>query len=358
MRLIKVILFLLIFNSQVYANEYKLVEVFSNLNKPWGMSFIDNDNVLITQKSGDILKINLNTKSILELEHNLAVVDPHWQAGMLDILYSDGSIFVSYTEDRGGEKTSTSIAKGELVDNKIINFKNIFQSEPPVENQLHWGSRLAIKEELLYASVGERALGSVAQDPSNHIGKIIRINTDGSAPEDNPFVNNPDWLPEVYQIGLRNPQGMALNPSDGSVYITNHGPKGGDFFGKVVAGSNYGWMDVAWGGVDYDGSIIGDGSAWKEGLLKPIYRWIPSIAVSNLIFYEGNQFPELKNNIVLTSLKAKKLIKLDFNDGKASNETVLIKGIGRFRDVEQNDAGQIFVIIDDEESGIWELKYN
>ena len=224
MRLIKVILFLLIFNSQVYANEYKLVEVFSNLNKPWGMSFIDNDNVLITQKSGDILKINLNTKSILELEHNLAVVDPHWQAGMLDILYSDGSIFVSYTEDRGEEKTSTSIAKGELVDNKIINFKNIFQSEPPVENQLHWGSRLTIKDELLYASVGERALGSVAQDPSNHIGKIIRINTDGSAPEDNPFVNNPDWLPEVYQIVLRNPQGMALNPSDGSVYITNHGP--------------------------------------------------------------------------------------------------------------------------------------
>ena len=357
MKLFCTILFFLFLPFFAFAFDYKLEKVISNLNKPWGMSFIDDDNILVTQKSGDILKINLNTKSIVKLEHNLAVTEPHWQAGMLDVLYSDGYIFVSYTEDRGDEKTSTSIAKGELVDNKIINFMNIFQSEPPVVNQLHWGSRLTIKDELLYASVGERALGSVAQDPSNHIGKIIRINTDGSAPEDNPFVNNSDWLPEVYQIGLRNPQGMALNPSDQEIYITNHGPKGGDFFGKVVSGSNYGWMDVAWGGVDYDGSIIGDGSAWKEGLLKPIYRWIPSIAVSNLIFYQGNLFPELKNNIVLTSLKAKKLIKLDFNDGKASNETVLVKGMGRFRDVEQNNRGEIFVIIDDEESGIWKLEY-
>ena len=117
-------------------------------------------------------------------------------------------------------------------------------------------------------------------------------------------------------------------------------------------------MDVAWGGVDYDGSIIGDGSAWKEGFIKPIYRWIPSIAVSNLIFYQGNRFPELTNNVVLTSLKAKKLIKLDFIDGKASNETVLIESTDRLRDVEQNEMGQIFVIIDDEESGIWELQYN
>ena len=353
------IIFLLLFSPLfAFASDYKLEKIISNLNKPWGMSFIDNENILVTQKSGDILMINLNSKSILNLEHNLAVTDPHWQAGMLDVLYSDGHVFVSYTEDRGSEKTSTSIAKGELVNNKIINFGNIFQSEPPVVNQLHWGSRLAIKDELLYASVGERALGSVAQDPSNHIGKIIRIKKDGTAPDDNPFINNPEWLPEVYQIGLRNPQGMALNPNDNHIYITNHGPKGGDFFGKVVAGSNYGWMDVAWGGVDYDGSIIGDGSAWKEGLLKPIYRWIPSIAVSNLIFYQGNQFPELKDNIVLTSLKAKQLIKLNFDGSKATNETVLIEGMGRFRDVEQNELGQIFVIIDDEESGIWELKYN
>ena len=358
MKLCRIIIFLIFSPSLLLASDYKLEKVISNLNKPWGMSFIDNENILLTQKSGEILKINLNTQSIVKLEHNLAVVEPHWQAGMLDILYYDGFVFVSYTEDRGGEKTSTSIAKGELKDNNIINLNNIFQSEPPVENQLHWGSRLAIKDKLLYASVGERALGSVAQDPSNHIGKIIRINIDGSAPEDNPFVNNSDWLPEVYQIGLRNPQGMAFNPTDEEIYITNHGPKGGDFFGKVEAGTNYGWMDVAWGGVDYDGSIIGDGSSWKEGFLKPIYRWIPSIAVSNLIFYQGDKFPELKNNIILTSLKAKRLIKLDFKNGKALNEKVLVDKIGRFRDVEQNDTGQIFVIIDDEESGIWELKYN
>ena len=358
MNFFRIIIFLIFSPSILFASDYKLEKIISHLNKPWGMSFIDNDNILVTQKSGEILKIDLSTKSILKLDHDLAVVEPHWQAGMLDILYYNGSIFVSYTENRGEGKTSTSIAKGELIDDKIINLKNIFQSEPPVNNQLHWGSRLAIKDELLYASVGERALGSVAQDPSNHIGKIIRIKTDGSTPEDNPYVENSDWLPEVYQIGLRNPQGMAFNPNDEEIYITNHGPKGGDFFGKVISGTNYGWMDVAWGGVDYDGSIIGDGSAWKEGFLKPIYRWIPSIAVSNLIFYQGDEFPELNNNIVLTSLKAKRLIKLDFKNGKASNEKVLVDKIGRFRDVEQNKIGQIFVIIDDEESGIWELRHN
>jgi len=358
-KIIQIFLFLLLFQTPAFTKDYKLVEIFSGLNKPWGMSFIDNDNLLLTQKSGGIFKINLKNKEITELKHDLNVLEAGWQAGMLDIHYFDGNVFVSYTEKIDGMNTSTSVATGRLVDDKLVNFRNIFQSIPPIDTDIHWGSRLAIKDNVLYASVGERAMGNAAQDPSNHFGKIIRINLDGSIPKDNPvFENNENWLPEIYQIGLRNPQGMALNHYDNEIYITNHGPKGGDFFGKVLKDSNYGWMEVAWGGIDYDGSIIGDGSAWKEGFLKPIYRWIPSIAVSNLIFYKGSNFPELENNVVLTSLKAQKLIKLSYENGKASNETVLVEKVGRLRDVEQNERGQIFVIIDDEESGIWELKYN
>ena len=356
----KSLITLLLLFSATFANasEYKLEQVLPNLVKPWGISFIDNQNVLVTQKTGEILKINLNTKEVIELEHNLKVVSPHWQAGMLDILYDNGNVFVSYTEDRGNDQTSTSIAKGSLNGNTLENFENIFQSEPPLWDNIHWGSRLMIKDQLLYASIGERAQGSKAQDPTNHIGKIIRINQDGSSPSDNPFSTKSDWLPEVYQIGLRNPQGMALNHTDNQIYITNHGPKGGDFFGEVIADTNYGWMDVAWGGTDYDGSIIGDGSAWKEGLLKPIYRWIPSIAVSDMTFYKGDQFPELKDNIILTSLKAGRLISLEFSNGKASNETILVQGMGRLRDVEQNDEGDLFVIIDDDVSGIYKLTRN
>ena len=350
--LISIIFFLLTFNLN--ASEYKLEKVISGLNKPWGMSFINDNELFLTQKSGEILKINLTTKEVKNFSHNLKVVQPHWQAGMLDIIYKDGEVFVSYTEDRGNDKTSTSIARGIIRDESFSEIENIFQSDSSWNN-IHWGSRLMFKDDLLYASIGERGHGSVAQDPTSYFGKMIRINKDGSAPTDNPYAKNEGWLPEIYQIGLRNPQGIILNPQDDEIYITNHGPRGGDFFGKVEAGTNYGWADVAWGGIDYDGSIIGDGSAWKEGLLKPIYTWIPSIAVSDMTFYVGDLFPDLKNKLLITSLKAQKLISLEFDGKKARNETILFEKIGRVRDVEANSVGEIFVIIDNDNSGIWKL---
>ncbi len=310
---ISIIFFLLTFNLN--ASEYKLEKVISGLNKPWGMSFINDNELFLTQKSGEILKINLITKEVKNYPHNLKVVQPHWQAGMLDVIYEEGEIFVSYTEDRGDDKTSTSIARGFIENDSFSKIENIFQSGSSWNN-IHWGSRLMFKDGLLYASIGERGYGSVAQDPTSYFGKMIRINKDGTA---------------------------------------NHGPRGGDFFGKVEAGTNYGWADVAWGGIDYDGSIIGDGSAWKEGLLKPIYTWVPSIAVSDMTFYGGDLFPELKNKILVTSLKAQRLISLEFDGKKARNETTLFEKVGRVRDVETNSAGEIYVIIDNEDSGIWKL---
>ena len=343
-----------LFSFNLNASEYKLEKVISGLNKPWGMSFINDNELFLTQKSGEILKINLTTKEVKNFSHNLKVVQPHWQAGMLDIIYKDGEVFVSYTEDRGNDKTSTSIARGIIRDESFSEIENIFQSDSSWNN-IHWGSRLMFKDDLLYASIGERGHGSVAQDPTSYFGKMIRINKDGSAPTDNPYAENEGWLAEIHQIGLRNPQGIILNPQDDEIYITNHGPRGGDFFGKVEAGTNYGWADVAWGGIDYDGSIIGDGSAWKEGLLKPIYTWIPSIAVSDMTFYVGDLFPDLKNKLLITSLKAQKLISLEFDGKKARNETILLEKIGRVRDVEANSLGEIFVIIDNDNSGIWKL---
>ena len=151
---------------------------------------------------------------------------------------------------------------------------------------------------------------------------------------------------------------MALSPVDNEVYITNHGPKGGDFFGKVIREGNYGWDDVAWGGIDYDGSIIGDGSAWKPGYDKPIYRWIPSIAVSNIVFYQGKEFEYLNGNVLLASLKAQKLISLQYENGKIINEEILIEKKVRIRDVEVNKQGKIFIITDDANGGLWQLMKN
>ena len=148
---------------------------------------------------------------------------------MLDILYKDDFIYISYSENRGDGKTSTSIARAKSNKSDLI-FKNIFQANPPIDSGYHFGSRLAIQDNHLFASAGERGKGMIAQDPTKHPGSIIRINLDGSIPRDNPkFEGKTNWLPEIYQIGIRNPQGLALSPFDKKIYMSNHGAKGGDW---------------------------------------------------------------------------------------------------------------------------------
>lgn len=354
---LSVFLWFFIFGNFLLADEYNLSKIKGKLYKPWGISFINEDEILITQKSGEILKIDISTQDSTNISHNL-IVKEYGQGGLLDILYYQDHIYVTYAEKRNSNKYSTSIARGNFVSDNEINFTNIFQSEPPTEEDIHFGSRLSIKDNFLYATLGERKQGIATQDPNNHYGKIIRINLDGSIPSDNPDFNDPKTYPGVFQVGLRNPQGMALSPVDNEVYITNHGPKGGDFFGKVIREGNYGWDDVAWGGIDYDGSIIGDGSAWKPGYDKPIYRWIPSIAVSNIVFYQGKEFEYLNGNVLLASLKAQKLISLQYENGKIINEEILIEKKGRIRDVEVNKQGKIFIITDDANGGLWQLMKN
>ena len=170
------------------------------LDEPWGSSFISNDKLIITEKTGKIKIININSKEISEVKHNLNFLDVG-QGGLLDIIYKDNFVWVSYSEDRGDWKTSTSISKAQL-NSKELNFKNIFQANPPIDSGYHFGSRLAIKGDYLFASAGERGKGMIAQDPTKHPGSIIRIYLDGSIPKDNPkFKGQSNWLPEIYQIG-------------------------------------------------------------------------------------------------------------------------------------------------------------
>ena len=155
--------------------------------------------------------------------------------------------------------------------------RDSFRAEPPIDSMYHFGSRLVIKDKYLFVTAGERGKGMIAQDAGKHPGSIIRINLDGSIPNDNPkFKNKVEWLPEIYQIGVRNPQGMALSPFDGKIYLTNHGARGGDWFGSANYGENYGWKILGWGGTNYNGTKIGP--KWKPGFTKAIKYWVPSIA--------------------------------------------------------------------------------
>ena len=343
MKIIILTIFLLISKiSFSYSEKYNFEKLIS-LNEPWGSSFISNTELIITEKTGKIKIIDINTKKIQEIDHNLNYfVDG--QGGLLDIIYKNENLWISYTENRGDWKTSTSIAKAKL-NKKKLNFKNIFQANPPIESGYHFGSRLAIKNNYLFASVGERGQGMIAQDPTKHAGSIIRIHLDGGIPKDNPrFQGKSNWLPEIYQIGIRNPQGLTLSPFDENIYISNHGAKGGDWFGEVKKGENYGWKILGWGGTNYSGTKIGP--KWKPGFTKAIQYWVPSIAASAITIYKGEEFIEWNGQALVTSLKDKSLRKLNFKNKKNVEEKIIFKNkIGRIRDIQVHpSSGKIYFL--------------
>ena len=337
--------FIFFISSVVQADEISLKKIV-DLDEPWGSSFINENELIITEKKGKIKIINVNSGKISELVHNLNFKD-YGQGGLLDIIYKENNLWISYSEDRGDWKTSTSIAKADF-NRKNLSFKNIFQANPPIDSGYHFGSRLVIKDNYLYATAGERGEGMIAQDPSKHPGSIIRIYLDGSIPKDNPkFINKKKWLPEIYQIGVRNPQGLALSPYDGKIYASNHGAKGGDWFGEIKKGENYGWKILGWGGTNYSGTKIGP--KWKPGFTKAIQYWVPSIATSAITIYKGNEFREWEGLALITSLKDMSLRTLDFSNLKDVKENVIFKKkIGRIRDIQVHPiTGKIYFLTQD-----------
>ena len=216
--------------------------------------------------------------------------------------------------------------------------------------------RDSIKDNYLFASVGERGEGMIAQDPTKHPGSIIRINTDGSIPKDNPkFIDKKDWLPEIFQIGVRNPQGLTLSPFDQKIYASNHGARGGDWFGEIKKGENYGWKVLGWGGTNYSGTKIGP--KWLPGYTKAIKYWVPSIATSAITIYKGEEFKEWNGHALITSLKDMSLRKLDFSNLENVKEEVIFKReIGRIRDIQVHPvSGKIFFLSQD---ALWLMQKN
>ena len=349
----KLVIFLFLCNfSNLYSSNIKFEKIYDELNKPWSLSFIDKENVIITEKTGKLLTLNLDSNSVNEIKHNLSVTSLG-QGGLLDVLYNNGQVYVSYSENRGNRETSTSVAKGHL-NKKNIMFKNIFRAEPPIDSGYHFGSRLVIKGDHLYITAGERGQGMIAQDFTKHPGSIIRINLDGSIPKDNPKnKGKKNWLPEIFQIGVRNPQGIALSPYDDKIYLSNHGAKGGDWFGVASIGENYGWKILGWGGTNYSGTKIGP--KWKPGFSKAIKYWVPSIAVSAMTIYKGDTFKEWNGEALITSLKDQSLRKIKFKENKFLNEEIIFKGkIGRIRDIKiQKETGDLYMLSDN--GSLWRM---
>ena len=348
---------------KVVAEKLKLKEVVKGLNHPWGLTFIDEENLIVTEKNGGLLKININSKKVTKIKHKINSIpfDGSDQGGLLDVLYDNGFLYFSYSHQFENTKTSkklysTAISRGKLIDNEIKNLELLLLGKPKLSKNIHWGSRIVINKNLLYAGFGERGLGMIAQDPSKHPGSIIRINIDGSIPKDNPHnTNKPNWLPEIYQIGVRNPQGMAISPKNKKIYFSQHGPRGGDNIGILKKSGNYGWKVVAWGGTEYYGAKIGT-EPFKKKYDLPIISWVPSIGVGQINFYSGNTFPEWDGNLIVSATKAGLLFRLVLeNDKVVEQEIILNNEIGRIRDFEVAANGDIFLIVDDDDSSLWHL---
>ena len=341
---------------------FKITKLSENkLNYPWGMTFVDSENILITEKKGNLLKLNISTGEIIKIDHPIPIYSSG-QGGLLDVFsHSDGFVYFTYSHDFGKNKrneniSSTGIGRGILSQDKITNFEVLLTGKPNLNTNKHWGARIAIKEDLIYVGFGERDYGMIAQDPQKHPGSIIRIKTDGSIPKDNPsFKGYEEWLPEIFQIGMRNPQGITVSPYNGEVYFSQHGPMGGDNIGKVSFAGNFGWKDVAWGGKEYSGKKIGT-KPFKSKYNKNIITWVPSIAIGNIAFYNGKIFPEWEGSLIFCATKAKLLGRLKFENDNVVKEEIIIKDIkkiGRIRDFEIDMHGNIFIISDEGKSALW-----
>ena len=326
-----------------------------SLNAAWGMTWLDDTQMLITQKSGEIFLVDTVDHTQIEISHNIPVVQ-YGQGGLLDII-NEGNIVWVTGSIKKDDKYTTAIFRSTLSGNKLANTKLIYEALPYISSPYHFGSRIEILDDYLYISIGERGGGMIAQDVTNSIGSIIRLHKNGDIPIDNPYQEKESWKPELYQIGVRNPQGMSLDPISQKVFISNHGPKGGDFIGPVIAGSNYGWKQIAWGGTNYSGSKVGDGNAWEPGFLKPDFIWVPSIGVGGIKFYKGDAFPDWQGSLLVGSLKFQYLSVLHRDDQKFISEEIIFKDeIGRVRDIEINNKGEIILIADELDSHLYILK--
>jgi aldose sugar dehydrogenase len=351
----KFLLFLIFVCFAIKTNAYTLQKYAVELNFPWGMTWLDSTRLLITEKkSTNIILFDTEKNTSIKIKHKIPVASVG-QGGLLDIM-SQGNIVWVTCSIMKNKLFTTAVYRSVLDNNSLVNSKLIFEAEPYISNTKHFGSRLSILDDFIYISVGERGKGMIAQDPANAIGSIVRILKDGSIPNDNPYVNNPNWAKEVFQIGVRNPQGMDLDPLTNNIYISNHGPKGGDFIGKVIKGTNYGWKRVAWGGKNYSGTKVGKGNVWEPGLIPPDHIWVPSIGVGGIKFYTGDLFPEFQNSLLVGSLKYQYLSYIPREDEGFGEEQLIFKNlIGRVRDIEINTKGEIFLIADESNTTLYKL---
>lgn len=350
-------------DTDVKTERYEIAikPVATGLQNPWGFAQLPDGSFLVTERTGSLRLVSASGKIGAAIT-GLPAIEVKGQGGLLDVVLAPDfaksqKIYFSYTEPGDGGN-STAVSFATFKDNQLQNVTRVFSQKPKVNSGLHFGSRLVWgKDGTLFITLGDRyERMKEAQTLDTHHGKVVRINADGSVPKDNPFINTPNALPEIWSYGHRNMQGGAIHPVSGEFWSGEHGPQGGDEINIDRAGKNYGWPVITYG-ENYGGGKIGDGLIARDGMEQPVHYWVPSIATAGFIFYTGDQFPEWKNNIVLGSLAGKTLVRLVVNNDRVIHEERLFsKEVDqRIRQVIQGKDGSIYFITDEAKGGLYQI---
>jgi glucose/arabinose dehydrogenase len=342
---------------------FDVAVVTRGLDHPWAVEPLPDGSLLVTEKPGRMRIVSARG----ELGKPIAGVpdvDAAGQGGLLDVALGpsfaqDRTIYWSFSEPRDGGN-ATSVARGVLSEDRsrLEQVKVIFRAMPTYDGNKHYGSRLAFGPDAkLYVTLGERSdtpMRLQAQQLGSHMGKILRLNPDGTAPDDNPFVGRKGALPEIWSLGHRNVQAAAFD-EDGQLWDIEHGTQGGDELNRVEKGKNYGWPVQAYG-EEYSGSPISGSATRREGMEQPAYYWDPVIAPSGAQFYSGDAFPDWKGNLFVGSLREQRLVRLVLDDGKVTGEEHLLTDRGqRVRDVRQGPDGALYLVTDDSNGELWRI---
>jgi glucose/arabinose dehydrogenase len=329
--------------------------VASGLATPWAVELLPDGRFLVTEKEGNLRIVAADGK-VSEPIAGMLPVAAGGQGGLLDVALDPGfatnrTIYFSYSEAREGGN-GTNLAKAVLSESggtaSLTNVNVIFRIMPTFQSALHFGSRIAFgRDGKLFLTLGERSMPASrvqSQDLNSHFGKVIRINSDGTVPADNPFVGRANAKPEVWSYGHRNVQGATIDPATGKLWTVEHGPRGGDELNHPEPGKNYGWPVISYG-IDYPGPPIGEGIQQQEGMEQPVYYWDPVIAPSGMIVYRGSMFPQWQGSILIAGLSSAKVVRLQMDGDKVVGEEWLLADRGsRFRDLQQGPDGAIYAL--------------
>ncbi len=329
----------------------RVVPIAKALDSPWSMVFLPGGDILVTERPGRLRLIHngkLDDEPIAGLPEIQYMATAH--SGLLDVALHpnfETNKWVYFTYSKGGEQgVTTAVARGRLEGKRLLDVKDIFVADAWTRGGLNPGSRVVFdKNGMLYASVGDRGPTTepLSQDLSKHNGKIVRLYDDGRIPPDNPFVNRSGAKPEIYSYGHRNPQGMTVNPDTGEIWASEHGPMGGDEVNILKPGANYGWPVVSYGR-KYSGEIISENPS-REGMELPRFFWVPSIGISNILFYTGDRFPAWKGQLLVTGMSGRMIQRVRLA-GRGQNERELMLNAMRqeVRDIRQSPDGLIYLV--------------